>query len=156
MRRAKKKKPNRLINGMMQPLGFSHTVIDGVCVICVICCTQVHVHVQLGLPPCTWEDRLVPLSPLERHIYEEQSAKLLKALDRLRGLERAAARAAGEAAGGDEASASTKQVSELMPAGTRVDRGVTFSQGRIRCLPEPVPWLCGQGNKEGAMSFDAG
>lgn len=81
---------------------------------------------QLGLPPCTWEDRLVPLSPLERHIYEGQSAKLLKALDKLRGLERmaarAAARAADGAAGGDEASATTKQVSRPMFTGTECER----------------------------------
>ena len=40
---------------------------------------------QLGLPPCTWEDRSVPLSPLERHIYEGEQGKLLRAFEKLGG-----------------------------------------------------------------------
>ena len=48
---------------------------------------QVHVEAQLKLPPCTWVDREVELSPLERHIYEEQSSRLMRSLEGLGGIE---------------------------------------------------------------------
>ena len=51
------------------------------------CNAQVHVEAQLNLPPCTWVDREVVLSPLERHIYEEQSSKLMRSLEGLGGIE---------------------------------------------------------------------